>query len=146
MENESTRSSLFDLSFNDLTQQALARLARIAGVAAVLSLIVAIASILGSVVQLLRPARVRLEEFGEVYKGSDDKWSELAGSVLTLILFVVLFYYLKRFSDRAKKALNTNDQGSLNEGLSSLATYFKIIGVLLIIGIVFAFAALLFTL
>ena len=53
--------------------------------------------------------------------------------VITLIIGIILFYFLNKFSRSAKAGVDTNDHYLINEGLGSLSTYFKFIGVLLII-------------
>lgn len=56
-------------------------------------------------------------------------------SLISAAISVFIYIYLLKFSSQAKKGLQDNDQQMLNNGLGNLNTYFKILGVILIIGI-----------
>ncbi|MES2328969.1 MAG: DUF5362 family protein [Bacteroidota bacterium] len=70
------------------------------------------------------------------------------GAVLSALIVaaisVFIYLYLFKFGNEAKKALDTNDQQLLNEGLLSLRTYFKILGVIMIIVIIICVLAIVF--
>ncbi|RFM28962.1 DUF5362 family protein [Deminuibacter soli] len=60
------------------------------------------------------------------------------GVLVTVALNVLLYIYLLQFSKKMKIALQNNDQGEFVESLRSLQTYFKIMGILLIVVMVIA--------
>ncbi|MEO7532161.1 MAG: DUF5362 family protein [Sediminibacterium sp.] len=59
---------------------------------------------------------------------------------------VFIYLYLFKFGAAVKKALDTNDQQMLSEGLHSLRTYFKILGVIMMIVIIICVLAFVFLL
>lgn len=72
----------------------------------------------------------------------------LGGFIAVIIsagIAVLLNIYLFQFGKASKKALESNDATQLDEGLSDLKTYFKIYGILVIIGLVFFVFAFLMT-
>jgi pilus assembly protein TadC len=56
-------------------------------------------------------------------------------SLISAAVSVFIYLYLLKFGSQTKKALETNDQQTFNDGLRNLNTYFKIAGVILIIAI-----------
>ena len=76
------------------------------------------------------------------YTGYEQTSAASASALITIIISfligVALFVFLSKFSRKAKSGVDASDQYLINEGLGSLATYFKFIGILLIIIIVFA--------
>jgi hypothetical protein len=67
------------------------------------------------------------------------------GAVLVAAISVFINYFLYRFATATTKGMNAMDIISTNEGFNSLRTYFKILGIILIIvlslaAIVFLFA------
>lgn len=71
--------------------------------------------------------------------------NNIVATLIGFLLNVLFFYFLYRFSTSSKKAIEGLDQSELNISFNYLGTYFKIIGVLLILGlIIFIFSFLLF--
>ena len=58
-------------------------------------------------------------------------------SLIFLAISVTLNIFQLRFANNSLRGLAANSQERLNEGVSSLGTYFKIVGILIIIGIAF---------
>lgn len=65
--------------------------------------------------------------------------SEIISIAITLLINILLF----NASSQLRKALDSVDQSLLTRGLSSLKSYFKVCGILLIIVLVFVFLGLL---
>jgi hypothetical protein len=55
------------------------------------------------------------------------------GTLLMVILFGIINYFLFRFSIDARRGLDSMDTVKLNEGLGSLRTYFKVYGIIVVI-------------
>ena len=141
MENQDTDKSLFDLSFDENTKQQLKGAATWGGIAAIVAIIGAILSFINYFIQKNNVKSFQFEGFPEMRTSQSS--GNIVSSIITLALGIVLFYYLNKFSKSAKAGVDGSNQQMINEGLGSLSTYFKIIGVLLIIAIVFVCFALL---
>jgi hypothetical protein len=70
----------------------------------------------------------------------------IIGTLITVGIGVWINYYLYRFSEATAKGMNAMDSMKTNEGFESLRVYFKILGILLIIGLCFGGLFLLFAL
>ncbi|WP_300603191.1 hypothetical protein [Niabella sp.] len=120
------------------TKSKISSTAKVAGTAAILSIS---GTIISLVAYITKPA-VRT---GLAKEGFDDATLQVTtkGPVLFVALSVlvsaVLFYMLYRFSKHVQKGLGTDNRHALNKGLSYLATYFKIIGILLLCSLAFLF-------
>jgi hypothetical protein len=67
--------------------------------------------------------------------------------LIYLSVMTLLYFFLLRFANRTSASLNTQNQDQFNSGIGSLATYFKILGIIIIIvlslvGLFFMFLAL----
>jgi hypothetical protein len=140
MENQDTDKSLFDLSFDENSKQQLKGAATWGGIAAIVAIIGAILSLINYFIQRNNVKSFQFEGFPEMRAQSSGN---IVSSIVTFGLSIVLFYYLNKFSKSAKAGIDGSNQPMINEGLGSLSTYFKIIGVLLIIAIAFVCLALL---
>ncbi len=71
-----------------------------------------------------------------------------AGSYVSAIvgagLSVTLYIFLLKFGTQVKKGVEGNDQQMFNEGLINLRTYFKIIGIIMIIVMIIVVLAMVF--
>jgi pilus assembly protein TadC len=65
-------------------------------------------------------------------------------ALISAAISVFIYLYLLRFGSQVRKGLDTNDQQSLNDGLRNLNTYYKILGVILVIAIVICVLAFIF--
>lgn len=145
MENQENSSvSLFDLNLDENAKQSLKSVANTAAIAAILSLVGSILSVVVYFIEKSRAKPFNIEGF-EKFQSSSDTSGNLSSVVIGFIIAVLLFYFLNRFASTTKSAINENDQQKLAVGLGSLASYFKTIGILLIIVIsivVIAFLAI----
>jgi hypothetical protein len=60
----------------------------------------------------------------------------IVGVLITVVIGVLINYFLYRFSISVRNGVDTMDTFKLNEGLSDLRTYFKIYGILLLIALI----------
>ena len=55
--------------------------------------------------------------------------------LIYLVVMALLYVFLLRFANRTSASLNTQNQEQFNAGIGYLATYFKILGIIIIIGL-----------
>lgn len=112
--------------------------AKVAGIAAIISLLGTIA---GVVVFVTEPASVPTA--GK--EGFDETAAQVVSSASAVSVFfsfvigVLAFYFLYRFSLLTKAAFKNDDRPKLTTALYSLASYFKIWGIIMFV-IIFFFA------
>ena len=136
MDNQNTNQSLFALHISDNTKMQLKGAAVLAGIAAILSLVNQIISFVMVIMNKNKvPVEYRTEGFSPTT--SAEKAGSIVGGVITLIIGILLFYFLNKFSTQTKAGLNGNNQEVVNNGLSGLSAYFVTLGILLIIGLAF---------
>ena len=133
MENSTSDKSLFDLSFDENVKQSLKGAATWGGIAAIVSLIGSVLGLVNYFVEKGKESRYGGNSLEEMQIQQAANTGGLVSVVITLIIGIILFYFLNKFSRSAKAGVDTNDHYLINEGLGSLSTYFKFIGVLLII-------------
>ena len=133
MENSNSDKSLFDLSFDENVKQSLKGAATWGGLAAIVSLIGSILGLVNYFVEKGKESRYGGNSLEEMQIQQAANTGGFVSVVITLIIGIILFYFLNKFSRSAKAGIDTNDHYLINEGLGSLSTYFKFIGVLLII-------------
>lgn len=134
MEYPDTNSSLFDLNFSDNVKGQLKRAAVWAGIAAILSLAT---TIISGVLQFTG-GNDATAKYKQMEGFSDTAMKEQTGAgifsvVVSLAIAGLFFYFLNRFASLTKAGLASNDQEMVSNGLGSLATYFAILGIILII-------------
>lgn len=84
-------------------------------------------------------------------EGFDDKTAQLVSSsnsvsvIASLAMGIVIFYLLNNFARQAKTAFANGDEKKMEQGLGSLAGYFKLAAIILLIAIVFMMLAVLMT-
>ncbi|HLG38296.1 MAG TPA: hypothetical protein VI461_01470 [Chitinophagaceae bacterium] len=133
MEYPNTNQSLFNLRINENTKIQLRGAAVVAGISAILTLVSAILSITGSFIARNKTV-YQYEGFGQTRV---ETGSNILGSVIMLVINVLLFYFLNRFSTQTKQGLNASNSQLVNNGLGGLSAYFVTIGILLIIALLF---------
>ena len=133
MENSTSDKSLFDLSFDENVKQSLKGAATWGGIAAIVSLIGSVLGLVNYFVEKGKESRYGGNSLEEMQIQQAANTGGFVSVVITLIIGIILFYFLNKFSRSAKAGIDTNDHYLINEGLGSLSTYFKFIGVLLII-------------
>jgi small-conductance mechanosensitive channel len=139
MENQYTDQGLFGLSYNENLKTQLRSAAYWAGFAAILSLIGGILGLINYFVEKFKPVkRVTIEGFDEPLIRAQTSDTNIVSVVISLVLSIVFFYLLNRFSKQAIDGINGNNEELISSGLGSLSSYFIIFGVIMIIVIVFA--------
>lgn len=145
MENTSNTPSLFDMNFDDNVKLSLRETAVWAGLAAILSLAGSVLGLVNYFVQMNRIKSVT-SGFGNYEASSSATAGGLISPLISLAIGIALFVFLNKFSRSTKAGVDANDSYLINEGLGSLSSYFKILGVLIIIVLVLFGLALLISL
>src|SRR5260221_6308597 len=135
MENQDTNQSLFDLRFDENVKQNLRTAATWGGIAAIISIIGSALGLINYFVQAGKPKSYRFEGFQEMRVQTNNS-NNLVSVIITLLIAIFLFYFLNQFAKTTKAGIDGNNPQQISQGLGSLSSYFKIIGVLLIICIV----------
>jgi magnesium-transporting ATPase (P-type) len=138
MENTNTDQSIFEMGFDEQVRQELKGAATWGGFAAIVSLSGSILSMVAYFIVKPKVGKYGINSNQEAEITQFANTSGFVSAVFTLIIGVILFYLLNKFSRSAKNGLANNDNYFINEGLGSLSSYFKFIGVLLIIVLVLA--------
>ena len=129
MENKNQLDNIFNITFDDSSSNNLRTIvlwARICALCAFIGYAVALlAAFLGKVPVPDNGASGLALSFG--------KGSLIAGALVSAIIGCAINYFLYRFAADAGKGLADMNQIKLNEGLINLKTYFKIVGILLLI-------------
>lgn len=133
MENNTTGESLFDLQLDEGLKQSLRGTAVWAGIAAVVSLVSSLISFAAYFIQQNKLRHVYREY--EMNLPAENS-GNLASAVISFLIGLVLFGLLYKFSSRTKAGVDAGDPGQIYAGLNGLSSYFKLIGVLLIIVLV----------
>ncbi|MBE2229031.1 MAG: hypothetical protein IAE96_00130 [Chitinophagaceae bacterium] len=139
MENNSNDQSLFNINFDENVKSSLRDLASWAGIAAILSLV---GSVLGLVQHFAMKNKLD-RAFGDLQVQRSADSGGLISALISLGIGIALFVFLNKFARMTKAGVAANDAFQINEGLSGLATYFKVLGVLIIIVLVFFALAML---
>lgn len=146
MENQDITPSLFDLKADENVKQQLRGAAHWGGIAALVSMIVTGLGLVNYIVESAKPkpSFYRSEGFERNFIQTEQS-DNIVSVVISLIIGIFLFIFLNRFSKNTKAGIDGDNQELVTEGLGNLSTYFKIIGVLLIIILVlFGLALLMF--
>jgi hypothetical protein len=141
MDYQNTNQSLFNLRINENLKSQLRSAAVVAGIAAILSLLV---SILKVITAFINRGKTTIEYPYEGYNqttASVARTGNIASTIITLIISILLFYFLNKFSSQTKTGLNANNSQIVNSGFSGLSAYLVTIGILLIICLAFVLLA-----
>jgi hypothetical protein len=128
MEEQNKLDNFFNISFDPKSSAGLRTVAKWSMVAAICSVC---GSLLGVVLAIL--GKNRTEESSGLISYAFFSTANVAGSIVVLILSAAFNYFLYSFSVNTLKGLTNLDPGKLNEGLSSLKTYYKILGIIMIV-------------
>ena len=133
MENYDQDNSFLKVTFDDNAREqlkAIALWAKICAICAFVSYAIAL------VVAFL--GKTKTVAFGNenAVIASTSKVAAIAGAVISAIIGCAINYFLYRFAIDAKKGLDSIDQVKLNEGLLNLKTYFKILGIIVLIALI----------
>lgn len=139
MDNQN--QSLFSLRINENTKMHLRGAAVVAGVAAIFSLVSSILKLVTAFMDKGKTTTGYTEGFGQS-RLSTDSGTSIGGAIFGLIISILLFYFLNRFSSQVKTGLNGNNQELVNSGLGGLSGYMITIGIIFIILLVFVLIAI----
>lgn len=142
MDTQNTNQSLFDINFSENVKTELKGAAVWAGIAAILALVSSLLGLVSAFMEKNNPVTVQYnaEGFSEPAMQPGTTGS-LFTVVISLLVNILLFYFLNRFANQAKTGLAGNNQELVSNGLGSLSTYFLIIGVIIILILVIVFLA-----
>ena len=102
----------------------------VAGLAAMLSLVTSILKLVTAFMNKGKATSQFNEGFGQAKVESGDN---IASSIVGLIISILLFYFLNKFSSQVKTGLNGNNQELVNSGFGGLAGYLITWGIIVII-------------
>jgi Family of unknown function (DUF5362) len=129
MEN-SNNATIFDLTIDDEGKSHLSTIAQWANINAIVGFISIGVTIISSAI--------------DVYRYHNWSFSGILGSLIALGITFLLNSTLFNAAKNIKSGVELTEQGQFTFGLTKLAGYFKIVGVLTIIVLVIFFFALLF--
>jgi uncharacterized membrane protein SpoIIM required for sporulation len=134
MENYDQDNSFLKVTFDDNAREQLKTIALWAKICALCAFVsYAIALIVAFF------GRTRTAAFGgdeNAVVTSTAKVTAIAGAIISAAIGFAINYFLYRFATDTKKGLDGIDQVKLNEGLVNLKTYFKILGIILLIALI----------
>ncbi len=145
MENTGTDKSLFDINFDENVKFNLKGAALWGGIAAIVSLVGSIIGLIDYFVQRQKIKRI-YSSYGDIGLQQPDQTGGFVSVFISLVIGIVLFVFLNKFSKKTKLGVDTNDQYLINEGLRGLSAYFKTMGILVIIVIVLSLLGVLIAL
>jgi hypothetical protein len=133
MESQNQLDSFFKISFDDNAREQLKTIALWAKICAICAFV---SYAIALVVAFL--GKTRTTAFGDenAVVASTTKVAAIAGAVISAVIGYAINYFLYRFATDAKKGLDSIDQVKLNEGLINLKTYFKILGIIVLIALI----------
>jgi hypothetical protein len=142
MENTNTDSALFGFRFDENTRFNLRSLAVWAKLAAILSLAGAIVNVIEYFLSRSKTTKIALDEYGDINMETATTGS-IANIIITLGIAILLFIFLFRFANEAKTGVDSGNKPLITSAFRNLSIYFKIIGIILIIALVFILLGLL---
>jgi len=129
--DSSSLDNFFNISFDEATRGQVRKAAQWARICALCTFI-------GYGVSLIVTFFGRQTELTETESGiqitSAYRAGAILGSLLVVGIGVWIYYFLYRFAISTAKGMDTMDSIKTNEGFDSLRRFFKIVGILLIIG------------
>ena len=138
MENQV--DNIFKISFDDNGRDQLQTITLWAKISAICAFIGYAIALLAAFI-----GKVPVSEFeGNATAASFGRASLITGALISAIIGTAINYFLYRFAVDAKQGLSNIDQAKLNQGLSSLKTYFKILGIILLICLIIVALVILF--
>jgi len=132
MDNQQQSDTIFGFSFDSIGREYLKKIAWWARLVAICAFVgygfELIAAIFGK--------RQYMRTYDDTPTVSISSGNSIVGTFIIIIIGCALNYFLYKFSVATKDGLNNMNQLRLNEGLNNLRTYFKIQGILLLIGLI----------
>lgn len=132
MENNSTNDISLNLSIDDTAASHLRT-------AATWAKIIAIGGFIGIVLGVIRQIKL-LTRTGFVpgAEGIGQGFS-LLFAVIFYIIAIIIYLYLLRFANLTKAGITTLEQGLFNGGIDNLRSFFKLLGIIMIIALAICF-------
>jgi small-conductance mechanosensitive channel len=135
MENQDQPAGIFNLEVDNTSRLHIKTIAAWA-------IIIVVSSLLGYVISFIDYFKKRnqfegllSEDDGSLsgYLVKFGKGGNLGGIIISLIIGLLLCYFLYQFATKAKKGIENISQQDLNEGLVNLKNYFVTIGIIAVI-------------
>src|SRR5215813_6428213 len=118
-----TDSTLFDLKFDENCKEELRGLSLWTKIVVITSVI----SLLFGFIGVLMPKKT-ITQF-ENYRYETEKSGNIIGYLFTVVISLLLAYFLYQFSVFTKRGVDNISQPDLNKGLSNLKSYFMTYGI-----------------
>jgi Family of unknown function (DUF5362) len=135
METVNDQINVFELGVNEEAKEHLGGISLWMQVNAITAFISMAVSLISAIM-----AFVQLSSYG-----SNSGAPALAGALIMAIISVAINILLIQAAGNIKKGLARSEQGYFNLGLSKMATYFKVMGILIIIALSFFILAMFFS-
>jgi membrane protein YqaA with SNARE-associated domain len=134
MENQNQPDSFLKVTFDDNAREQLKTIALWAKICALCAFISYAVALIVAVF-----AKTKSVTFGgeNLTLTSYARAGAIAGAIISAVIGCAINYFLYRFATDAKEGLTGIDQIKLNDGLRNLKTYFKILGIILLIALIF---------
>ncbi|MBS1948574.1 MAG: hypothetical protein JST47_12485 [Bacteroidetes bacterium] len=142
MENQNQLDNIFKISFDDNAREQLRSISLWAKISAICAFIGYGIALIVAFLGKTKAGFVTGNDADVV--GSMARGSIVASALVTAIIGTAINYFLYKFAVDAKQGLSGIDQVKLNTGLSSLKTYFKILGIILLICLIIVALVILF--
>ncbi|HLX91645.1 MAG TPA: hypothetical protein VKR32_08180 [Puia sp.] len=132
---EVQQDSIFKLGFDENAKELLKSLALWAKICSVCAFI---GYGINLIVAFLGRGNSRLSEesFNAVSTANYSRAGAIASALISAAIGCAINYFLYRFSIETNRGVNNLDQFQLNEGFANLKTYFKILGIILVIALI----------
>lgn len=131
MEQQDTDQSLFDLSIDETAKDHLRRICS-------WTMVIVVTAVLGYVVAIVKALMPKAQVIqSEGFGVSVSTGQTLTSVIFSIIIGLLINYFLYQFTKLAKKGIEGISQADLNAGFYNLKIYFVIISVLVIIGLAF---------
>lgn len=140
MEQPAEKSIFDDFTIDDEAKQNFAEISRWANLNAIVGFIALGITVVSTVINF-----VKLSSYGSGAATAGIAGGSV-GLVISVVISLLLNIILLQAAANIKKGVIDNDQGFFGIGLRKLATYFKALGILIIIGLVIFVLAFLFVL
>jgi hypothetical protein len=128
MEQTNQDTSLFDLKIDETSKDLLRKIATWA-------MVVVVTSLIGYVAQIIQVAIAKNQTVEyEGFKFSERSKSNIGSTVFSIVVGLLLTYFLYQFASLSKKGVDAVSQPDLNKSFANLKYYFMVTGILIIIG------------
>jgi Family of unknown function (DUF5362) len=125
METENIQEDIFEFEVNEETQNQLSGLSQWMQINAIVAFVSLALSLISAVITYVKYSSY----FGRGAFGGFEMIKLLVSTVISIVLNLMLI----QSATNIKKGLALTDQGYFNLGLSKMAIYFKIMGILIIV-------------